>query len=293
MTGLEGCGHCRHMLPLVNVLWARHGQNVANLTDTFSYRAFDGDLTEVGRRQAQELSDLLAAPTVDPIGLLVCSPLRRARQTAEIVGLRLGLPIAMELDELREVNVGTLDGRNDAQAWDTYTRVLAAWQAGESRARFPDGEDCDELCTRLRRALAAVARKAGNATSLVVAHGANLRAALPCLTGDPDPGTDLPPGGLAAMRVDLDRLLNASVQLLSWPGAAFLDQRRGPGRGPFARPTSSLSDHLGLVLYQPSCSSATRSDTATDRWRPFDSGRSGTHLARHRADRLGRLPSDP
>jgi len=33
------------------VHWARHGENVANLSRTFSYRVFDGDLT--GRGIAQ------------------------------------------------------------------------------------------------------------------------------------------------------------------------------------------------------------------------------------------------
>jgi broad specificity phosphatase PhoE len=214
-----------------NVLWARHGQNVANLTDTFSHRVFDGDLTGIGRRQARELGDRLAAHPGNPIGQLVCSPLRRARQTAEIVSSRLGLPVAMELEDLRELDVGALDGRNDAQAWAIYARVLAAWKAGDTGARFPAGENCQELCARLRRALAVVSRNAGDATSLVVAHGANLRAALPGLTGDPDPGVDLPTGGVAAMRVDPGPLLDASVQLVSWPGTASSDRRRGQGRG--------------------------------------------------------------
>ena len=34
---------------MAEILWARHGQNVANLTKTFSYRVFDGDLTDAGR----------------------------------------------------------------------------------------------------------------------------------------------------------------------------------------------------------------------------------------------------
>jgi broad specificity phosphatase PhoE len=113
------------------VLWARHGQNVANLTGTFSHRVFDGELTPAGRRQAQDLGDLLAAAD-GPISLLVCSPLRRARQTADIVGQRLGLPVAMELDDLRELNVGVLDGRGDAAAWACYEQVLAAWRAGDN-----------------------------------------------------------------------------------------------------------------------------------------------------------------
>src|SRR6202044_4087580 len=47
-------GHGRAAL-MATVLWARHGQNVANLSQTFSYRVFDGDLTETGREQALRL----------------------------------------------------------------------------------------------------------------------------------------------------------------------------------------------------------------------------------------------
>ena len=224
-----------------DVLWARHGENVANLTRTLSYRVFDGDLTDVGRRQARELGERLAVRAAGPVRLLACSPLRRARQTADIVGQRLGLPVAMELDDLREVNVGELDGRSDAQAWEIYTAVLAAWRAGDTLASFPGGENRDELCARLLRALTVVARSAAAGhppvggqrrtgglagpggqrlaeRSLVVAHGANLRAALPCLAGEPDPGADLPTGGVAGLEVHHGGF--PVVRLVSWPGAA-------------------------------------------------------------------------
>lgn len=201
-----------------DVLWARHGENVANLTRTLSYRVFDGDLTDVGRRQARELGERLAVRAAGPVRLLACSPLRRARQTADIVGQRLGLPVAMELDDLREVNVGELDGRSDAQAWEIYTAVLAAWRAGDTLASFPGGENRDELCARLLRALTVVARSAAAECSVVVAHGANLRAALPCLAGEPDPGADLPTGGVAGLEVHHGGF--PVVRLVSWPGAA-------------------------------------------------------------------------
>jgi len=208
------------------VLWARHGQNVANLTHTLSHRVFDGDLTDAGRQQADDLGARLAASGSDPIGLLACSPLRRARQTADVIGHHLGLPVAMVLDDLRELNVGVLDGRSDAEAWATYTEVLGAWQAGDAAARFPGGEDRHELCARLRRALGAVARGAGAATSLVVAHGANIRAALPALAGQADPGADLPTGEIARLWVDPDRTPHPLVRLRSWPGAEIRDGGR-------------------------------------------------------------------
>jgi len=178
---------------------------------------FDRPLNRRGISEAEAMSRRLIELKLIPT-LVLTSSARRARQTAEIIGRRLGLAVAMELDDLREINVGELDGRSDEEAWDTYTRVLAAWQAGETGISFPSGENCAELCARLRRALAAVARGAGDTRSLVVAHGANLRAALPGLAGEPDPGVDLPTGGLAALRVEPASHPFPLVQLLTWPG---------------------------------------------------------------------------
>jgi probable phosphoglycerate mutase len=200
----------------VKIFWARHGQNVANLTATLSYRVFDGELTELGRRQAADLGERLAASSDGPVRLLACSPLRRARQTAQVVASVLDLPDAVELDDLRELNVGALDGRSDSNAWHTYHQVLAAWRSGAPHVRFPGGENRDELCSRLRSALLTIARRSAGETSLVVAHGAGLRAALPCLAGAADPGTDLPTGMFATFELDPGRS-GTLVQLLSWP----------------------------------------------------------------------------
>ena len=203
---------------MARILWARHGQNVANISRTLSYRVFDGDLTSTGRQQAADLADHLAAHD-DRIGQVVCSPLRRARQTAQIIADRLGLPVAAELDELRELNVGTLDGRSDPQAWAVYDAVLAAWAAGQGTARFPGGEDYAELCARLRHALVTVASGPGHSVSLIVAHGASVRAALPALTGTADPGSDLAPGTVASFEVRTSPP-QPGISLLAWPAGS-------------------------------------------------------------------------
>jgi broad specificity phosphatase PhoE len=179
--------------------WARHGENVANVTRTLSHRVFDGDLTPVGRAQAEQLGRRLAAREGPRPGLLVCSPLRRARQTAQILADHLDLAVAAELEGLREIDVGSVDGRSDDAAWAVYDDVLDRWRRGDAAARFPGGEDLRELTARLAAALTQVAAAGGDGPALVVAHGANLRAALPLLTGAADPGRDLPTGGLARL----------------------------------------------------------------------------------------------
>lgn len=197
------------------VHWARHGENVANMSRTFSYRVFDGDLTDRGIAQAQDLADRLRAAT-DGSGLLVCSPLRRARQTAQIVSARLELPVAAELDDLREVNVGELDGRADDSAWRVYEAILAAWRSGQLSRRFPGGESGDELVARTRRALASITARAGGMDAVVIAHGASIRAALPVLTGQPDPGRDLATGDVARLSVTCGHGMAVQIAMRTW-----------------------------------------------------------------------------
>ena len=198
------------------VQWARHGENVANVTRTLSYRSFDCDLTARGRTQAHDLGRRLAGQSGPPPGLLACSPTRRARQTAEIVGRCLGLAVKCELDDLRELNVGSLDGRSDEEAWATYDWVLDGWRRGQRDRRFPGGEDCFELCRRLGRALQAVASISEEGPAVIVAHGANLRASTPWLLGAPEPGRDLAVADVASLDVASDAGGRVEVKLLCW-----------------------------------------------------------------------------
>jgi probable phosphoglycerate mutase len=202
-------------LTVTVVHWARHGENIANLSRTFSHRVFDGDLTSRGIAQAQDLAEALSVAG-HQYQLLVCSPLHRARQTAQIVSARLRLPVQAELDELREVNVGDLDGRNDDDAWQVYDATLAAWRSGCLGDRFPGGESGYELAARIGGALRAVADQAGTGDAIVVAHGASIRAAVPVLTGQPDPGTDLATGGVARFTVTPGPGSAVDVSLAAW-----------------------------------------------------------------------------
>lgn len=196
------------------VTWARHGENLANVTRTFSFRVYDESLTTRGCQQARDLAARLAAGPGPPPDRIVCSPLRRAAETAAILAGALGTADVTAEENLREVNVGSLDGRNDARSWDTYNGVLDAWRHGDYAARFPGGEDCAGLAARLRAAFTAMTRP-GDEQVLVVAHGANIRAALPLLAAVPDPGQDLPTGGTARFVTSLGDV-GIRLCLLSW-----------------------------------------------------------------------------
>jgi broad specificity phosphatase PhoE len=89
---------------VLELLLVRHGQSYGNLDRSLGP---DTDLTELGRRQATRLGDWLARQGY-AFTALYCSPLRRARQTAEIVNTHFGLEIVFDAD-LRETEVAYLD----------------------------------------------------------------------------------------------------------------------------------------------------------------------------------------
>ncbi|HEY9389268.1 MAG TPA: histidine phosphatase family protein [Mycobacteriales bacterium] len=162
----------------LHVYYVRHGENVATITRELSHRVVDHPLTPRGVEQAHAVADHLAARAAG--GPVFCSPLRRARQTAAPIAARIGARVVVD-ERLREVNVGFLDGRRDAEAWATYTGVHQSWRAGETDRRFPGGESGLELTDRLRAAFHNVWRTAPGPTVVVVGHGGILRAGLPGL----------------------------------------------------------------------------------------------------------------
>jgi broad specificity phosphatase PhoE len=194
----------------VTVYYVRHGENRANLTKELSYRVVDYPLTPRGVGQARELAD-----RVGPVRRVFSSPLRRAMQTAELVGAVTGHPVEI-VEELRELDVGRLDGRGDPEAWEAYHAVLAAWRAGDHAAAFPGGESYSMLVARLRGALQRIAAGADGPV-LVVGHGAGLRAAVPGLSpGTAEPGDNLDNCAAAEFAVTVDGSA-ARIKLVAWP----------------------------------------------------------------------------
>jgi broad specificity phosphatase PhoE len=191
----------------VTAWYVRHGHNPANQLRQLSHKVIDYPLTELGITQATTLARQLAdqrAPA--PI---YSSPLRRAAQTAEIIAARTGADMTI-LEELRELNVGSLDGRSDEDAWATYHQVLADWHAGNHDSAFPGGEDYRQMTTRLATAMGAALRHPPGSRVLIVGHGGIIRAAIPM------PATDLPNCGIAELALH-PAPAGATGTLTHWP----------------------------------------------------------------------------
>ena len=101
---------------------------------------------------------------------------RRARETAEIVGARIGL--APRLDQrLREANRGDWEGRRFIDIEREEPERYAAWRRAGERFRFPGGESLLEQQRRVSDSLDEIHRQ-GLLPALVVCHGGSIRVTL-------------------------------------------------------------------------------------------------------------------
>jgi broad specificity phosphatase PhoE len=162
----------------------RHGENMANITKEFSYRAVDYPLTPKGVLQAEQTAEYFVGRDVDAI---YTSPLLRARQTAEILARRIAVPVSLD-EALREINVGSLEGASTPENWALYHRISAAWYTGQAEVAFPDGEDLRMVVTRVLGCLKEIVAAHPRGSIVIVGHGGVYTACIALLC----PAVDLP-----------------------------------------------------------------------------------------------------
>ncbi len=161
-------------MDLGGILLARHGQTNDNI-EPLRFQGFaDTALNETGRREAHELADKVLAE--DQIASLWSSDLSRARETAEIVGARLGLTPTLDA-RLREGARGRWEGRLMVDIQRAEPELYAAWRRGGADFRFPRGESLLEQQERVIEALSEI-HESGSLPALVVCHGGSIRVML-------------------------------------------------------------------------------------------------------------------
>ena len=148
------------------LLLVRHGETDWNAAGRLQGHT-DRPLNDYGRRQAKELAERLAGEGADAI---YASDLVRAKETAEIVGERLGLTVAVDPD-LREKDWGT---------WEGLT--------GDERVHVEfEGESTEDHRDRVMGAVRRIVARHPEQRIVVVTHGGSLRRIQAAVNGVADP----------------------------------------------------------------------------------------------------------
>ena len=160
---------------LRGILLARHGETKDNVPPMRFQGFHDTPLDDTGRAQARELAEKIAVEP-QPMRSLWSSDLSRARETAEIVGARIGLEVRLD-SRLREANRGRWEGYTFDEIKRSEPEAYAAWMRGGADWRFPGGESLQEQQDRVLAALNDV-EAVGELPALVVCHGGSIRVVL-------------------------------------------------------------------------------------------------------------------
>lgn len=158
----------------------RHGQTEANVRELICGRC-ESPLTELGRRQAEDLGEQLADFAFDAV---YTSTLSRAIDTGDaIIRGREGLtPVRMP--ELCEQDYGDWEGHDYKVVMKENHEAFMRFRTDTMNAKAPGGETVGVFVERVRHAIFDVMIEQNRARRvLCVAHGGTIRMALCLLMG--------------------------------------------------------------------------------------------------------------
>ena len=158
------------------ILLARHGETDDNVPPLRFQGQRDTPLNERGREQARELAERVAALD-PPIAAVWSSDLSRARETADVVGERIGLTPRLDA-RLREGWRGAWEGFLFDEIAAREPELYGAWRNPDAEIgfRFPGGETLAQQQARVLACLQEIA--AGPQPALAVCHGGSIRTVL-------------------------------------------------------------------------------------------------------------------
>jgi ribonuclease H / adenosylcobalamin/alpha-ribazole phosphatase len=154
----------------------RHGRT--ELTESRRISGGDGEnprLSDLGRKDAALLANelakigstgsfsYLAAPEV-----VIHSPVLRAKETAEVVAKKLGLPL-QEMNELAEISFGDWDGLTNEEVFAGFEQQYTAWR-GSYDVAPPNGESLASFEERISVAFEKILTEHRGKTAIVISH---------------------------------------------------------------------------------------------------------------------------
>lgn len=151
---------------ITTIILARHGATAANLEDRFAGRSAE-PLHQKGREQMKLVAEKLRQTQLT--GTIVCGPLPRTRESAEIVGREVTVPVRSD-ERFNEIHI---------PHWDTITKAEIRQRFGPEYPTWLDTPDlftlpgCETLAQVQARAVAGLEelfRQERGRTTLVISH---------------------------------------------------------------------------------------------------------------------------
>ena len=151
-----------------SMVLVRHGVTQQSIEHRFSgLNGVDPGLIDLGRQQAEAAAEELVRR--GGADVIVSSPLRRTRQTAQVIADRLGLGSPLIVDGLAEADFGEWDSLTFAEVRHRWPDELAAWMASTEIAP-PGGESFAAVRRRADAARADLIARFPRQRVVVVSH---------------------------------------------------------------------------------------------------------------------------
>lgn len=155
----------------------RHGQTDYNRERRWQGVGSDVPLNATGRAEAARVAEALAGRFDGAVAALYTSDLARARETASIIGARLGLAPVDE-PALRELSHGRWEGLTHADVAERWPEELARYEARPYTVRRGGGDSYRDLEARLWPGLERLTATHRGQRIVCVSHGGPIRLAL-------------------------------------------------------------------------------------------------------------------
>jgi len=146
------------------------------------YGQQDLRLSMEGERQAKAIAAYLAR---QPLAHIYSSPLRRALETARAVAEPHRLSVET-MDAFAEIHFGDFEGLGYDEIQARYPDIFMSWMERPTEAKFPNGENFQEMRQRVLGALDVVRTRQAAKTIVIVAHGGVIRAIVAQALAIPD-----------------------------------------------------------------------------------------------------------
>jgi broad specificity phosphatase PhoE/ribonuclease HI len=166
------------------IYFVRHGETILTPTRKFSGTgALDPELTADGLAQAERVAAEVAK--LEP-EVLISSPLKRARQTADAISRATGLNVIDDTDWY-ELSFGSWDGKSIEEVKAETPEDYQAW-VNSSSYRPGGGESYDEAAERIDAAMEKVLSQYPGQKVVVVTHNGVIKSAANLAIGGPNDG---------------------------------------------------------------------------------------------------------